>query len=492
MSSKLPVSTCLLLICLINYPVYAQRSGQKIAYEVEAGAYAATAASNPFWIRSNQYGEVPLESQGFTVRAQAKKEYEPFVRGVKGQSKFSYGYGIRAILNAGAKNQVLVSEIYGKVRYGAVELSAGRRRQTMGLADSTLSAGSYIWSGNALPIPMVEVSIPNFTPILKNGLLAIKGNYAHGWLGTDDSIQNYYLHQKSLYVRIGKPNWRFKFYGGFNHQVQWGGSLLYPRIDGGVRITKYGTDLQTYLYVVSGKTLYTSDPLIVLNNTASAEGGNRVGNHLGTIDFGLEYENDRAKWFFYKQSIYEAGALYYLNNIADGLYGLSFARKQASNGIQKIVVEYLQTSSQGGPSSSGRSPIQQLRGAEDYFNNGRYLDGWVYKRQTIGTPFIMPLRYTTGLPQNLNKNPYRIVNNRVNAVTVGVMSKINQVNLLTRLSFSHNLGNYDVPLDYTQASVQQQVAFPIRKYIITTTLAYDNAGVLQQNLGMSLLVRRSF
>lgn len=480
-------------VCLLMSQItYAQTVRQKIRYEVEAGTYLSTTESNPFWIRSNQYGEVPLESNGFTLRAQAKKEYEPLIYRKKGTGKFSYGYGIRAVLNAGKVNQVLLAELYGKVRYGAFEFSAGRRREVMGLVDSTLSAGSYIWSGNALPMPKVQISIPNFTPILKNGLIAVKGNFAHGWFGTGDSVKNYYLHQKSLYVRLGKPDWRFKFYGGFNHQVQWGGQVLYPRYEGKLRITEFGSDWQTYLYVVNGKSLYTLDTLVIQNGQASAEGGNRVGNHLGTIDLGLEYEDDHAKWFVYKQSIYEAGALFYLNNIADGLHGIAYTRKNATSGILKVVVEYLQTSNQGGPYLSNRSTIPQLRGAEDYFNNGRYIDGWVYKGQTIGTPFIMPLRYTTGLSQSLDANPNRIVNNRVNVLTLSVKSRVKQADLVTRLSFSHNLGSYTIPLDYTQASVLQQIIIPVKKYTFTANLAYDNAGVLKENVGLSLLVKRSF
>lgn len=492
MYPKLRLLTCLLLSCIVHYIANAQNAVEKIKYELEAGTYLSTTSSNAFWIRSNQYGEVPLESQGFTLRGQAKKEYDPLVSAKSGRKKFAYGYAVRAVINAGKKNQLLLSEAYGKLRYGAFEFSAGRRREIVGLLDSTLSAGSYIWSGNALPVPKVQISIPNFTPILKNGLIAIKGNYAHGWLGSDDSIKNYFLHQKSLYVRIGKPAWRFKLYGGFNHQVQWGGSLANPRFSNGKVITQFGTDWQTYLFVVSAKSLYSADTLDIQNNTASAEGGNRVGNHLGTIDIGIDYENDYSKWFIYKQSIYEAGALFYLNNIADGLHGISYSRKNATSGILRVVVEYLQTSNQGGLYTSGRSTIPQLRGAENYFNNGRYIDGWVYKRQTIGTPFIMPLRYTTGLPQTLDKNPNRIVNNRVNAVIVSAESRVKQVGLVTRISVSHNLGNYDIPLDITQTSLQQQVLFPVKNYLFTTVLAYDNAGVLKQNFGLNFLVKRTF
>lgn len=465
----------------------AQKVGKANTYSVEAGTYLATDSSNPFWIRSNQYGEIPLNAQGFTVRGQVKKEYH-----TQEHKKFSYGYGLRAVANAGATNQFLVSEAYGKVRYGAFEFYAGRRREIQGLVDTVLTSGSYSWSGNALPVPKIQISIPVYTPIVKSGLIAIKGNFAHGWLGTDDSVQNYFLHQKSLYVRLGKPNWRFKFHGGFNHQVQWGGTVLYPRYEGTQRITKFGTDFQAYSYVVLGRSLYADDTLIIKNGQASAEGGNRVGNHLGTVDVGLEYEDEHNKWFLYRQSIYEAGALFYLNNISDGLTGLSFSRKQATRGILRVLVEYLHTSNQGGPYSSNRSTIQQLRGAEDYFNNGRYIDGWVYKRQTIGTPFIMPLRYTTGLSQSLTKNPNMIVNNRVNAVTVSVMSRVKKIDLLTRVSVSENFGNYFTLLNVGQTSVQQQVIVPYKAYVFTTTLAYDNAGVLKQNLGLSLFVRRDF
>ena len=477
------------VVCQLSY---GQAVSSKPRFEVEAGTFLSTSASNPFWIRSNQYGEVPLESQGFTVRAQVKKDYTPRAPTDPNQNRFSYGYGIRAVVNAGTVNQFLLSELYGKVRYGAFEFFAGRRREIVGLVDTTLSAGSYIWSGNALPVPKIELSIPNYTPILKNGLVSIKGNYSHGWLGSSDSVSNYYLHQKSLYVRLGKPTYKFKVYGGFNHQVQWGGNVLYPRTDNGVQITKFGSDWPTYVYVVTGKSLYSLDSLVIQSNAASAEGGNRVGNHLGTVDIGLEYETSLYKWFFYRQSIYEAGALFYLVNISDGLHGLSFSRKQAKSGILKVVLEYLQTSDQGGPYSSSRAKDPYMKGYEDYMNNGRYIDGWVYQRQTIGTPFIMPLRYTTGLPQTLDKNPYRLVNNRVQAVTLGVQSRIKQFDLLTRLSVSRNLGNYSLPLDVSQFSAQQQVIFPYKNYAFTAVLAYDNAGVLNQNLGVHLLAKRSF
>ncbi|GAB2551984.1 capsule assembly Wzi family protein [Spirosoma aerophilum] len=486
------LTTCVSIGLMVNHLSIAQSDTSKPKIDIEAGVFFSSSSTNPFWVRSNQYGEIPLESQGLTIRGQIRKDYSPRVSTDKHKNRFSYGYGLRAVANAGQTNQVLLPELYGKVRYGALELFAGRRREVVGLVDTTLTTGSYIWSGNALPVPKIEISIQNYIPITANGLLAVKGNFSHGWLGNSDSVRNILLHQKSLYVRLGKPNWRFKLHAGFNHQVQWGGDVLYPRMDeGGVRVTKFGTDLESYVYVVTGKSLYTSAPLVVQNNTASAEGGNRVGNHLGTVDLAIEYNTPNTHWFLYKQSIYEAGALYYLNNIADGLHGLSYTRKQAKQGILKVVLEYLQTTSQGGPYTSNRSTIEYLRGAEDYMNNGRYIDGWVYKRQTIGTPFIMPLRYTTGLPQDLDPNPYRIVNNRVQVVSLSVQSRVKQVELLSRISVGNNLGSYTVPIDKSQISVQQRVIFPYQKYTFTSIVAYDSRGVLEPNIGCSLVVKRS-
>lgn len=478
---------------LLHQAATAQPITQKAQYTLEAGGFGSTAGTNPFWVRSNQFGEVPLAASGVTVRGQLKKEYSS-----SKNQKISYGYGARAAVNAGATNEFILTEAYGKIRYGAFEFSAGRRREIQGLVDTALTAGSYIWSGNARPMPKIQISIPDYTPILKSGLIAVKGNFAHGWFGNGDSIHNSYLHQKSLYVRLGKPDWRLKIHAGFNHQVQWGGALQYNRIDRGVKITQYGSDLDSYLFVILGKSLYddtalnAGDTLSVKNNTASAEGGNRVGNHLGTVDLGFEYEDEQNRWFFYRQNIYEAGALFRLANIADGLTGLSFHRKSAKQGIQRIVLEYLHTTNQGGPYSSGRATSFQLRGYEDYFNNGRYLDGWQYKNQTIGTPFIMPLQYTTGLPQTLANNPHYLFNNRVNALTLSILSRYKRIDFLTRVSASTNLGNYDVPISYTQLSLQQNVVIPLNTYKVIANLAYDSGGVLKQNLGLNLLVSRSF
>ena len=123
--------------------------------------------------------------------------------------------------------------------------------------DTTLSSGSWGISGTNLGIPEIELSVRDFWTIPWLGeLFAFKGNFSHGWMGTkemsryilhDTVSTKSFLHQKSLYGRFGKPSWKIKLYGGFNHQVVWGDEQKYYLDDYTL------TPTQTYLYVITGK-----------------------------------------------------------------------------------------------------------------------------------------------------------------------------------------------------------------------------------------------
>lgn len=487
-----------------------KRLPKNVHYSVEAGGFVSAASTTPFWIRSNQYGEAPLKSQTFGVRGELYRTYDSLKR-ASATKKLDFGYGLRIAANAGGANSFLLTEAYAKIRYKAFEMYAGRRRETMGISDTTLGMGSYIWSGNSLPIPKIQIALLDFTPIIKSGLLAVKGNIAQGWFGSGDSTQNYMLHQKSIYFRLGKPHWRFRLYSGINHQVQWGGRPTIPFLQGGTNafITEYGSNLFAFAHVLTGIGLqelgYYKGTTI-----ASGEGGNRLGNHLGTLDLALEYRAPSVKWLLYRQSIYEDGSLSTLSSISDGLLGLSISTFNRKKFIQKIVLEYLSTDNQGGFRQSGNqtAAIPELRGADDYLNNATYEEGWTYRRKAIGTPFIMPLNELSGITvkdivgaynPRYPVNPYALLNNRVKAWMIGIQSQVKSVNLLTRLSYSQNMGKYYLDsrvllqaIDINQISLQQQAAIPIKQYLLTVALAYDSQGVLENNVGMSIFLKRHF
>lgn len=479
--SKIPYFKLFFGVLTINICI-AQGITKNIRYELESGIYLSTSGQNPFLLRSNQYGIVPLESQFLTLRGATRKEYDSTKNEQNNQKRFSYGYGLNTVVNAGKVNQIILPEAYLKVRYGAFEFYGGRRREMVGLVDTTLTSGSYIWSGNALPIPKLQISIPNYISIIGKGLISVKGAYAHGWFGSSDSTKNFFLHQKYLYGRIGKPNWRIKMYAGFNHQVQWGGRPDKPYIEKqtGKLITNYGNDLKTYWDVVSGVSLNTKESKD-LAGVPTNEAWNRSGNHLGSVDVGIEFNFQKSDIFIYRQSIYDDGSLYYLNNINDGLLGVSWKKIGVNKGVVGVNFEYLNTTNQGGI-IGGESTIPQLRGLDNYFNNSFYT--WQYQNKTIGSPFLVP---SNSVKEDLNKNSIPsplYVHNNVNQVTIKLKY------LLKDYIFYSQLSYYRI----TNLKKDAQIGFSqnLQKKIKTTTLnisiSYDSDVIFKSGLGFSFKI----
>jgi hypothetical protein len=457
---------------------------------VEAGAYLSTSGQNPFWIRSNQYGIVSFESQILQLRGGYRTEYDStrYAESNKLQKKFDYAFGGEVVGNVGKANQFLIPEVYLKTRLGAFEFYAGRRREIVGLVDTTLTSGSYIWSGNALPLPKLQISIPNYTSIIGKGLVSIKGAFAHGWFGSSDSTKNYFLHQKYLYGRLGRPNWKIKFYAGFNHQVQWGGKPHKPYIEKetGKLITTYGNDFDTYLNVVTGVSLNTKGgkdiPGVPLNDA-----WNRSGNHLGSVDFAMELNFKKADVLIYRQSIYDDGSLYYLNNISDGLLGISLKRKNVDKGLIGVNFEYLNTSNQGG--DVYYENIEQLRGGDNYFNNSLY--NWQYKYKSVGTPFIVP---NDVLKQNTIISNEYLINNLVRAFHTSLLCRIGVLKYALKGVYSQNIGSFSTPFKSkkSQCSIMLNTEINTKKFNIRPLISFDSGELYKNNLGISVLLNKNF
>jgi len=477
-----------ILFYLILPVCFAQKLSKNTHYQTELGTYITTSGQTPFWLRSNQYGIVPLSSPIVTLRGAMHKEYDSTKNEYKKLKKFDYGYGLGIIANIG--NGFIMPEAYLKLRYQAFELYGGRRREIVGLVDTTLTSGSYIWSGNALPMPKVQISIPSYTPIIGRGLISIKGGYAHGWFD-NGIVQNFYLHQKWFYGRIGKPNWKVRFYAGFNHQVQWGGKPKIPftETQTGRLISKYPSGLATYLKVVSGISLNT------IHNTSDIptnEAWNRAGNHLGSLDIGAEINSNKVVILIYRQNIYEDGSLFYLNNISDGLFGLSVYPKNKKNRGLKFLFEYLTTKSQGGEAGGGEQTVSQLRGRDNYFNNSLYFDGWTYSERVIGTPMMTPLhQIKSGLIniEDIKKIPESfIANNRLQAFNLGFLGTASKTNFYFKWSHSKNYGFFSTPLikTPTQNSFIFSISKKINYFTYKVAFAGDFGQLFNNNLGLNI------
>jgi hypothetical protein len=391
------------------------------------GGGATSGTYTPFWLRANQYGAVPTEESygtfGFEMREKRVLS-----------KRADWGYGISARINlAETKADPMIQEAFVRGRLGIFELQVGRKKQLQGLMDSTLSSGSFIWSGNALPLPAINLVVRDFwAPAFLNDVLGFKGNISQGWFENSRAdVRNFYLHQKSLYGRLGKPSWPIKFYGGFNHQVQWGGILKYSDPDNiSAKNGRLASGPKEFFYMMIGKSMNT-----IGGDTATYgvnDGWNRLGNHLGTVDVGMEVEFSNGKLLMYRQSIYEDGSLYYLNNITDGLHGISFARS-AKNGVTRLVFEYLNTVSQGGNIFTNSSVY---RGFDNYLNSGVYTSGWTYFGKGIGSP-LLTLDSETDLAPT--KSVY-YDNNRVEAFYVGIEGLFGENSLTLRGSMTNAIG----------------------------------------------------
>lgn len=415
----------------------------------------------PFWFRSLKSGSVPGGGFSADLVGSVYKDY-------RSEHIFNWGAGLKTRFNAKTYPEMELIEGYLKAKVSIFEIKAGRSQEIMGLCDTTFTSGSFSISGNAPGIPSVQIGTPEFVsfPFFQK-LISIKLNYSHGWLGNTPTnlngtsgIQKTFFHQKSMYLRFGKPDRRFNFYTGFNHQVFWGNEK-------GI----FGKDftlspIETYFYVLTGKD-YSTDSIEP----------SRIGNHLGSVDLGAKYEFDNFRLFIYRQNFYDFVALKYLANISDGLNGLSLVNKNTGSkiiGFRKFLVEFLYSKDQG-----------KRHYNEDYYNNYIYPDGWSYKNFNLGNPLLTPKTFIRKGLSDKDNDYYH--NNRVAAIHGGIEGNILDWRISVKTTWSRNFGTYYFPL---KNSVDQfsgwielnrgirNINFGLRAAVDKGDLLYDSQGLI--------------
>lgn len=471
------------------------QSVKLLRYQSEIGGYIAISGETPFWLRANQYGIVPRQVAFLTIRQAIGMDYRNPAKSRRdslwaAKHWFDWGWGAEAVYNTGTRKPVLIPEAYLKVKFSkALEMWAGKRRERIGLVDSSLTSGSYAWSGNTLPMMKVQLAIPDYLP--SQGLVSFKGFYAHGWFENDRLFKNVMLHQKAIYSRLGKQNWRFKLYGGINHQVMWGG---HTDQDLGPVITnkQLPNRFSDYLDVVTASALGNRTN-VDTSRISSFDRENRIGNHLGTVDIGVDYMGRQFSVFVYRQNIYEDGSLFHLINLRDGLNGLRIRNRRPIKPrgfqLQTLLLEYLYTEHQGGELFLEDAA---QRGRDNYFNHSQYQDGWSRFGLTMGTPFISPASESRSeLPRYAFTN-----NNRVAVLHIGLSGQVyNFLRFYIKASYSENLGTYAIPFDQPMrqfSSVLNLTAsIPHLKGVSTSTaVAVDAGDLYTHNVGFYVSIRK--
>jgi hypothetical protein len=469
---------------------------------VEVGILGSSISQTPFWLRTNQYGTVPIGGSAATLRAGLARDYKAQPRADttktgRPRARPDWGFGLNAVANTGPVDrpnpdfndarQVLWPDVFGKLRYGAVELFAGRRREVYGLGDTTLTSGFVAWSGNAMTFPKIQIHTPGFVPIggWFQRAVAFRAGYAHGWF-TESLIEDAYLHQKYLYVKFGKPTARLTFTLGLNHQAQWGGRAEYLRalpyaIDGQLPATA-----RDYVSVV----LATYPDELTTDQQTDFDGTNRVGNHLGSIDFAFDWTDNRRGWLLYHSHIYEDASGVSFQNLPDGLTGLRWLDRRPTGGGKRVrlvraVLEVLYTANQSGDIFDQRTRFQ---GRDNYFNHSQYTNGWSYQGRTIGTPFIAQ-RATFSAEVNAQIGGGLFPNNRLLMYYAGAELLVyGQIRVTARLAWSRNFGTFNQPYEpaYDQFSAGLTGAGRLPRLPnvwLTGSLGLDRGGLYPDAVG---------
>lgn len=470
-------------------------------YSVEVGGLRSSPDQTPFWLSTNQYGIIPPRGSFGTLRVGAQRDYRvrPDSAGNrKSKSRLDWGYGLYAVANVGApplanNPALLLPDAYVKLKLGWLEFYGGNRREVVGLGDTALTSGFVAWSGNATPFPKLQLHTPSFVPLaFTKNLLAIRAGYAHGWF-VNSYVRGSYLHHKYLYGRFGKPGWKVRFYAGLNHQVQWGGRADYLV---GTSLAVNGTlptSFRDYVSLVTGR--YPDE--LQNNRFTGFDGENRIGNHTGSYDFALEWRGRPSNWLLYHQHIYEDASGLAFRNVPDGLTGLRFLNQRTAGArfrVQRVVVEWLSTTNQSGPTFDQAIRYQ---GGDNYFNHSQYREGWSYRGRTIGTPFIAP-RSDFNPTVNAFTGGGFFPNNRVVAWYAGAGATFRRGPMLTmRASYSRNFGTFNQPYPqpFRQFSTLMSAQWPLGGWpgaTLTTSVALDRGELYPNSFGSYFSLRKSW
>jgi hypothetical protein len=396
--------------------VFAQKT---FNYGLELTGTAGSSEFLPFWLYSNQRGEIDPNTTGGNAVLNFHKNL------TNERSGFDYGFGARLVNRLSTDETIFFNELYATFSYGAFQLTGGRFFEQTGTVDQSLSMGSLTTSRNATPLPKIKISIPEYTPVpLTDDFVEIKGALAHGWFEEDRIVRNPWLHEKYLYFRFG-GDWALKPYGGLIHQVTWAGETDFQGDIG----DSFADFFNVFFALSGGEDTPFGDQLF------------KQGDHRGIWDLGFYLTLDDVKFNVYRQFIYNDKDGLTFDVPQDGLLGISVdLPSQKPQLVTGLLYEFLYTKNQGGPDCPGNMR-DAAGGCDNYYNNFFYRTGWAYESKTIGNPLFVPVG-APGIDQAAL--PAGIANNRIIAHHVGMEGALSSsVGYKLLGTWSRNYGVYD-------------------------------------------------
>lgn len=475
----------ILLSVLAGYQLVGQEDS--LVYKITSGSVFSADENLPLYTHSNVGGIFDYDFNGPYAAAS-----------VKGTQWKNLNFGGELVI-ANQNQTVLLREIYVDYRLGPFSFFAGKRDISVQQRKPT-QPGNFGISNNARPIPKIGISFPDFWTFPFGGdLLAIKGSFFHGWFEGERFIDRPFLHEKSVYLKIGDS--KIFLEGGLNHYAIWGGTT------GSGEVLYEG--LSDFFTMFKGKG----------RSGVTIGEQNGLGSHLGYWDFQFNYQFKHIKIELYHHAIFEDGKSFQVFDLNDGkdrIVGLNlkFQSKRLFK-LNTVSFQYMISKIQGGPGLPDGDPAvvnnfgYPFGGRDDTYNNFLYRDGWTNYDRTIGNPLFIDRALSQFYFGVIPDYEVAIVNNRITSFHIGLSGQYKDIDFRFLSTFTKNFGTYaglyegrfawngiqtDPNFEYTFLEPLKQAYFllelasqPFKNKNIEAamSIAYDR-GQITDNLGVSL------
>lgn len=454
---------------------FSNAHAQEPARESQADSSQFTIASHtilstdqvPFWLEMNRLGQVDDQSQAQQVFL---FDWQQRFANPKGKLLFDYGLSLAARI--GEQSKLYPEQYWGRLTAGRFYLLAGAKAEPVWAGGLSHTNGDLFQSNNARPLPRAEFGLEKFSPFSSGwpGRFSFDVRYAEYLLIDDRYVDHAQLHHKKLVINY-EASRAITVYAGLDHWVFWGGTSPDPAV-GKIPGFKY------YLRYILGLEGGSDSPETDQKNIA--------GNQLGQSLLGLDFKQRGVELKLYYHHLFEDGSGFAFHNMQDGFWGLSFRRLKQHPLVERVVIEFVNTTDQSGqyhkdapdPGGSGSGGGE---GRDGYFTHSVYHSGFVAYNRMMGSPLFIP-RIVDGISHGFESTRLRALHGGIS----GFFSE--QVSWEGKGTYARYYGNYEDPFPRYRdlISLQAGVNVQMRQKPVTYGIR------LATDLGQHRYISRSF
>ncbi len=410
--------------------------------QVSIGGISASEEFLPYLLEHNRWGEVNPDQSLFLIS----------------ETYYSHSFNKDWSIESGLTfRNNRFSEYFAKGQWREFNLTIGAKKEQIGGLNSELTIVNYGLSRNALPVPMLEISLDYWDIPYTNGIVKLKGRLGQRWLESGRYQSNAAIHNKDIFIKFDfNKSIGFEVSTGFVHIAQYAGT------------DPFGVEQPNSI----------SDWWDVFLGKGGAEGqgttgeDNARGNHLGMYEIIFKKRiNEHNLTLDYQSPYDDRGSLQYIS-LKSFLVALNWELPKSSSILKELQLEYTQSAHQSGPGIPDATPQYptveanfgyKFGGRDDFHNNWLYRSGYTYKGMIMGNPLFHTYSWTQNFWSPYPIYEVSIPNNRIYAFNVSARGNILE-GLDYKLQFvrSENYGSYKGLYDgrFNWGGVQSDPLFP--------------------------------